>query len=249
MTTFRLNTLNSWYINLNTRPDRRAQIKAQLARANVVASRLSAFRKEDYAGMASDVALMQATPNTIGNWLSHTFLWRTVQDTDQNVLVLEDDAVLCADFRQRLQYLETHLPDDWDIVFLCGTFHLNPPHWHADDLGRDVELTDDPHLLRAYGVFSNHGYIVRGWSAGKLLRRMKDLMPKAKGSDHALIMLQPELRAYVMVPGAVFQRDSESDIGKGVTRFSLFKSLGPYVYTERMDDFDPTTFDWHEARR
>ena len=241
-------TLDAWYINLDKRTDRKAQIEAEFARVNLPARRLSAFTKEDWTGPESDVAMMQKTPNTIGNWLSHTYLMRTVQNTDRDVLIVEDDTTLCADFQERLRYLEEHLPEDWDIAFLGATFHIDPPHWHAEALGRDVATTDVPHLLRAYGVWSNHGYIVRGRSAGKILRMMRDIMPKAAGSDTALIMLQPQLKAYVMVPGAVFQRDSRSDIGVGITRFSGFLKLGPYVYTEHLNDFDPTEFDWKEAR-
>ena len=247
VTAFRRNNLDTWYINLDHREDRRAQIEAELSRVNLPARRLSAFTKGDWVGPESSVALMQPTPNTIGNWMSHTFLIGSGELTGRDVLVLEDDAILCADFQERLKYLAKHLPDDWDIVFLGATFHLNPPHWHKDTLGRDVELIGDPHLLRAYGVWSNHGYIVRAKSARKILDLMRGLMPSAKGSDHALIMSQPNLNAYVMVPGAVFQRDSESDIGKGVTVFSGFKNLGPYVYTENLNDFDPTKHDWKEA--
>ncbi len=248
MNGFSRSTLDTWYINLDKRTDRKAQIEAELARACLHGRRLSAFTKEDWTGPESDVVLMRPTANTIGNWLSHTYLMRTVQNTERDVLIVEDDTLLCADFQERLQYLEEYLPEDWDIVFLGATFHLDPPQWHAEDLGRDVEVTDDPHLMRAYGVWSNHGYIVRGKSAGKILSLMRSIMPKAAGSDTALIMLQPQLKAYVMVPGAVFQRDSESDIGVGITRFSPFLKLGPYVYTEKLDDFDPANFDWKEAK-
>ncbi len=248
MSHFSRSTLDTWYINLDKRTDRKVQIEAELARVNLPARRLSAFTKEDFTGPALDIAEMRRTPNTLGNWLSHTYLMRTVQNTERDVLIVEDDTLLCADFQERLHYLEEHLPEDWDIVYLGATFHIDPPQWHADDLGRDVEVTDVPHLLRAYGVWSNHGYIVRGRSARKLLGLMQNIMPKAAGSDTAMIMLQPQLKAYVMVPGAVFQRDGVSDIGDGITRFSGFLNLGPYVYTQRMDDFDPTKFDWKEAR-
>ncbi len=180
--------------------------------------------------------------------MSHTFLMRTVQNTDRDLLVLEDDVYLASDFMDRLQYLEDNMTLPWDYIALCGTFHVNPPVWHAGDIGRDVELTPIKHILRALGVWSNHGYIIRGRSVEKILGLMRSVMPSARGSDHALIMVQPQLNAYVFVPGMVFQHDMESDVGEGVTKFSHFTNLGPYVFQDKLDQFDPDSFDWAEAR-
>ncbi len=248
MTQFRIANLDPWYVNLDHRTDRRLLIEGELSRAGLSARRFSAMTKEDYRGPAANAANMQSHPDTIGNWLSFTYLFRSVQNTDRDLLLLEDDAILAPDIMDRFRYLEEVMPDDWDILFLCGTFHCNPAVWHRKDIGRDVEVTPVKHLLRAYGVFSNHGMVVRGSSSQKVLSLMNGVMPQALGSDHALILIQPQLNAYVFVPGCVFQRDMTSDVVPGgFTAFSNFLNMGPYVYQDKMTDFDPDGFDWKEA--
>ena len=93
--------------------------------------------------------------------------------------------------------------------------------------------------------------IVRGRSAGKVLAAMRSVMSTARGSDHALILAQPQLQAYVFVPGCVFQRDGVSDVaeGGGFTRFSDFKKMGPYVFQDRLTDWDVNSYDWAEAAK
>lgn len=249
MSTFRIDDLDAWYINLDHRTDRRLHIEYEAGKHSLTINRLPAFTHLDYHGPEENVVHMRPTQKTIGNWLSHTHLIRLAAASNRNVLVLEDDAILCSDFMARLQYLEDNLDLDWDIVFLGATFHVRPAVWHHKDLGCDAERTHLKHLFRAYGVWSNHGYIVRGENAGKVLGLMESVMPRANGSDHALILVQPQLNAYVFVPGAVFQMDGKSDIGEGFTKFSGFLRLGQYVFTDKMTDFDPDSRNWDTLRK
>lgn len=227
------------YINLSHRTDREEHIQGQLSRAGITAQRFEALKKEDYNGPTEDVALMQSTPNTIGNWLSHTSVIGLAAPGDI-VGVLEDDAMICLDLLKRLDYIEKKMPSNlWDIFFLGATFHTDPGgKWHKE-LGCDYALTSIKHIVRVFGAFSNQGYLVNGDSSKQILFGMKERMRHSRGSDHALIQLQPLLRCYAFVPGCVFQIDGPSDIAKGVTRFSNFRrSLGSYVWADRLEDFD-----------
>lgn len=251
MSTFSVDMLDSWYINLERRPDRRELMRPvvkEFHNDGMNLRRFSAFTPDCWSEPKEAAPKLYGT-KTAANWMSHTFLMRTVQDTDRDVLILEDDIYLASDFMDRLCYLEQYMTLPWDYIALCGTFHVNPPVWHAEDIGRDVELTNIKHILRAYGVWSNHGYIVRGRSVAKILGLMRSVMPSARGSDHALIMVQPKLNAYVFVPGMVFQRDLQSDVGEGITRFSKFLDMGPYVFQDRLEQFDPDGFNWAEAKQ
>lgn len=240
-----------WYINLSHRQDRRDHIARELTKAGIQAERFDALRMEDYHGPKEHVAVMKAgTPKTIGNWLSHTAVWEKGKGTDKAIGVLEDDALLCEDFTTRLQYIEDHFDRDWDIFYLGATYHVNPAVWHKHTLGRDFEQTDIKYIHRVYGAFSNQGYLVNGRSVDKLLAMMQEEMPKARGSDQALIQLQPKLQCFSFTPGMVFQIDSESDIGRGVTHFSHFlKALGPHVWCNRLEDFDYDSYDWGPGKR
>lgn len=225
------------YINLAHRTDRKSHIEREFSKiGGLPATRFEALTKEDYDGPAEDVAKMQHTPNTIGNWLSHTAVM--AKATPGKVVgLLEDDALLCSDFHDRLRYIEERFSYDWDIFFLGATFHDDRGQWHPE-LGHDHELTDTPHIVRLYGAFSNQGYLINGNSSAKILEMMQERMQHSTGSDHALIQIQPELQCYGFVPGMVFQIDGQSDIGDGVTRFSNFLRMGQYVWTDTMEEFD-----------
>ncbi len=233
----------SWhFVNLSHRTDRLLHINNQLDRAGIKAERFEAFRYRDYHGPSKNIQNMVTTPNTIGNWLSVTALMRKAADTEGVVGLLEDDALLCSDFAERLQYIEDNYKEPWDIFFLGATVHVNEAPWHPE-LGMDCEPTDVRHIWRTYGAFSNQGMLINGKSAEKVLGLMEKVMPDSRGSDHALIQVQPELQCYCFIPGLVFQIDGQSDIGKGWTKFSNFlKNPGPHVWCDKLDDFDYDEF-------
>ena len=227
-----------WFINLWHREDRRQHIAQQLEKAGIVAQRFAALTKGDYNGPAENVAEMMSTPNTIGNWLSHLALMRQAAEDGGILGLLEDDALICSDFQHRLGYILGNMGDDWDIFFLGATFHDDRGQWHPE-LGKDHELTDIKHIVRTYGAFSNQGYLINGKTAARTVELMEEVMPQSRGSDHALIKIQPKLRCFAFVPGCVFQIDGPSDIGPGITRFSGFlKSLGQYAWTDTLAEFD-----------
>jgi GR25 family glycosyltransferase involved in LPS biosynthesis len=252
MGTFSLANLDTYWINLESRPDRRKLMEAELANAGLTdARRFSAMTREEWREPIERAPRI-APFRTAGNWLSFCHLFRTIQDTDRQAMILEDDIFLARDIGKRLQYLEDAMTLPYDVIFLGATFHLkrNAPNglWHPE-IGRDVELTPIKHVLRAYGVWSNHGMIINGKSAGKILALMRSVMHEARGSDHALILVQPQLDAYVFVPGCVMQHDGVSDVAEsgGTTVFSNFLKMGPYVYQDWLSNWNPDEFDWAEA--
>ena len=247
MNQFRWREIVWRYVNLSHRTDRVKHISGQLERVGLLAQRFNALRKEDYDGPPEDVAQMQGTPNTIGQWLSMMALWRSIIGTDTLLGVLEDDALLAVDMCKRLQYIEDHFNLPFDIFFLGATFHADKAVWHPE-LDRDFEFTQIKHIVKVFGAFSNQGYITNPDSAEKILSMMQERMPYSRGSDHALIQIQPQLNCFCFVPGMVFQIDGQSDIGDGITRFSAFReSLGEYVWADRLEDFDYDT--WAKGRK
>lgn len=249
--TFRIDRLDPWIINLDHRTDRWEAMQRELRRINLPARRFSAMTPDEFSEKPGAAPLIEGK-KTSGNWASMAYLMRLNQGTDRDLLMLEDDVCFCSDFWERMAYLEDSLTFPWDVIFLGATFHLdrNAPNgrWHPER-PNDVERTPLRHLFRSYGTWSNHGMIVRGRSAGKVLAVMRSVMDVVRGSDHALILVQPLLDAYVFVPGCVFQRDGESDVaeGGGFTRFSDFRKMGPYVFQDRLVDWDIDGYDWAEA--
>lgn len=240
------------YVNLASRPDRRAHAEAEFAKHNLNVRRFDAFEPEDWDGPPDKVAQMMArTPGAVGCWMSQTDIILSGFERGLKLIgVFEDDVCLCEDFPERLDYISKHLTWDWDVFYLGATFHV-PGEWHRKpdcvdwiDHGRDVWPTADPRIMRTPGIWGTYAYIVNGSKARKVLNALDEIMSVSDGIDHAFIRIGDRLNTYCFVPGCCWQYDNQSNIGDGVTDFSGFKTLGPYVWRDRMTDFDPTTFNW-----
>lgn len=245
------------YVNLDHRVDRRLQMESNLARLKIKAERVRGMLPSEYKGSPDKIRAMWERPQkgAIGCHFSQVGIIEQAGNNDKHAFVMEDDLCFCRDFHARMRmisiFCSTH---KWDVIWLGGTFHINPPYWHKD-MGRDAELTDHNRMIRTYGCFCTYAYIVNKASIPRLLRDMDLLLPRSIGIDHMMIMLQPKMHTYAFVPGCIKQYDHMSDIGvdrngqPAMTNFSNFSKLGPYWWQEFMEDFDPTTFNWHEARR
>ena len=256
MTRIRCDDIEFFYVNLASRPDRREHAEGQFAKHGLFAERFEAFTPDEWPGPEEAVARMRPTPGAIGCYQSQTHLIRLAKGSDRLICVCEDDVLFCEDFNTRLQYIEDNFDEDFDIFWLGATFHVKatlPPGeqlwteklWPGE-LGRDVELTPVKHILRTYCLWGTYSYIVNGRSVEKILKLFKDNVHRARGIDDLCMMLGRELKTFCFVPGMAFQIDGRTDIGvggDGITRFSHFHKLGPYVFTERMEEFDPDKFE------
>lgn len=236
------------FVNLDHRKDRLARMEESLQKLGIAAVRTPGMLPSEYKGDPSRVRVMRnRTPGAIGCHFSQVKIMTEALNRRKHAFVMEDDLMFCSDFHRRIQHMEKFIEThDWDILWLGGTFHINPPYWHT--ASRDAELTDDPRMIRTYGAFCTYAYIVRDTRIEKVLTLLDSWLDKSMGIDWAMIQMQPALCTYAFVPGCTRQYDNQSDIGKGITRFSGFAKLGPYWYQDKMTDFDPTKFDWHEAK-
>jgi GR25 family glycosyltransferase involved in LPS biosynthesis len=239
------------FVNLTHRTDRLNLMLEACDTAQIPAVRVRGMLPSEYKGNPKRVEVMQKrTPGAIGCWFSQVKIMQEALRLRKHAWVMEDDLIFCKDFHARLARMEQFLTCRiriWDILWLGATFHVNPPYWHKQDLGRDAETTDDPRMLRTFGAFCTYAYIVRDRSIERVLHLLDEWLDLSMGIDWAMIQIQPQLQTFAFVPGSVIQRDNKSDIGSGMTIFSGFSKLGPYWFAERMEDFDPTTFEWHEA--
>lgn len=239
------------FVNLDHRTDRLERMKASLQKVGIEAVRTRGMLPAEYVGDPAKVQVMRnRTPGAIGCHFSQVNVMRKALWKRSHAFVMEDDLVFCQDFHERMGIMEAFLQGrDWDVIWLGAMFHINPPWWHKTGLGRDAERTDHPRILRTYGAFSTHAYIVNRESIQKVLQMLDDIVSKSMGIDWAFIQMQPSLQTFAFVPGMVIQYDNKSDIGNGMTIYSNFKKLGPYWFQDRMEDFDPATFNWAEANR
>lgn len=249
------------YINLEHREDRLSHMKKELSRAGIKAVRFPAidttvdnFDALSYPRNKIRRMLMR-TPGAVGCHYSQVSVMAVAEVNNRDAFVMEDDIVFCKDFHRRMEHIEKFLlTREWDVFWLGGTFHVNPPIWHSANhpemgkiLGKDIECTEDPRIVRTYGAFSTFAYIVNLYSIPKVLKLLDKNIFDSDGIDHLFIRIQPQLKCYAFVPGCVRQIDNKSDIGRGMTIFSNFSRLGPYWYQDLAEDFDPGIFNWAEA--
>jgi len=250
------------YLNLDIREDRKEHIEKELARIGIAAVRTRGKLPNEYDLTEHRFNIMASrTAGAIGCWMGMREMMVEAIKQDKHCFIFEDDVILASDYIERLNYMEkffeTH---DWDIWFGGALFHCSPPHWHngsgfmleGSNLGRDAELTDDPRVIRTWGCFSTHNWLIKRESVQKVMDLLDSVMHRSIGIDHACIILQPQLKCYTFVGGSASQLDNESNIGTGWTIYSNFARLNgtiensKYWFTDRIEDFNPEIFDWQE---
>lgn len=250
------------FINLDHRQDRYIHMQKELSKAGITAERTRGMLPIEYQGDKKKVeVMMKRTPGAVGCHFSQLKVMEKALSLNKHAFVMEDDLIFCDDFLSRLEYIENFLSmHPWDLVWLGGTVHINPPYWHTGRnpdllgavIGKDAELTDDPRIIRTYGAFSTYAYIVNVESLERVLKLLDSIVHESMGIDWAFIKLQPQLHTYMFLPGCVKQMDNPSDIGnphangkKAFTFFSHFeRSTGPYWWKKRMEEFDPKNIRW-----
>lgn len=238
------------FVNLDHRQDRLIRMNHSLEVAGLTAIRERGMLPHEYRGDPARVLKMRnRTPGAIGCHYSQVAIMAKALAAGNHAFVMEDDLIFCRDFQKRIAMIDEFTQKNaWDVIWLGGTFHINPPYWHKT-FGRDAETTHDPYFMRTYGAFCTYAYIVNGRSLGTVIRMLEEQVPNSIGIDYAFIQIQPKLKTFAFVPGCITQYDNRSDIGKGMTIFSGFAKLGPYWYQDRLEDFNPATYNWHEAKR
>lgn len=244
-------------INLAYRVDRKVHMMDELKRVQIKPYILLPGKLPDQVLVNDPKAHLmrygtpqrKGTPGAIGCYVSQMKAMEMAHKHNLHAFVMEDDLIFCDDFKERMGIASAFLTSKkWHVLWLGATFHINPPYWHKTTLRRDAETTAHPNMMRTYGAFSTHAYIVNRSFIPEILKELDNQMPTSIGIDYSFIRMQPQLHCYAFVPGCVIQMDNQSDIGRGITKFSGFAKLGPYWFQKKMADFDPIKFDWKEAK-
>lgn len=253
------------FVNLSHRTDRLDHMKKEVVKLGIPVERFEAIKTSERTWDENKWGVMlRRTPGACGCWQSQVEVMKNALAFKRDVLVCEDDLMIASDIKDRLDYAEKYLnTHEWDILWLGATVSINPTYWHTgknpelildNPLGRDAECTDDPRILRTYGEFCTYSYIVNRDSIEKVLSLLDSIVHEAMGIDWAMIKLQPQLKTFCFVPGGVFQINNQSDIGEGITSFTPFLKINgtlensAYVYQDKIDLFNPASFDWAEAQ-
>lgn len=219
-------------LNLDRSSDRLALFRARnphlagIERVSAVDGRLADRRRLIEHGIMSPD--LNYSDGAVGCAMSHLTQWRDAAQGGEPLTIIEDDAVLCANFEEESARVLAGLPDDWEYV-MWGfnfdaplTFHLGEglsPCTSAFDqaaMRQDIRnfasrrvSTMAFRLLRGFGTVC---YSISPRGAMRLvefclpLRPMDTMHPGLAhrianaGIDNMLARVWPEMAAYVAVP-------------------------------------------------
>jgi glycosyl transferase family 25 len=188
---------HAFYINLETRPDRKAHVEKQLETIGIQAQRFNAIKLENGA---------------IGCSMSHLSCLETAKKNNwDHVLIVEDD-ILFTDpelFKtQSSLFFKKH--PDFDVVLIAGN---NVPPYHSID----------ETCIKIRNCQTTTGYLVKSHYYDTLIQNYKEGIHKLlkEPQNHRLyaidkywFRLQEKDNWYLIVPLSVVQREDYSDIEK-----------------------------------
>jgi len=88
----------------------------------------------------------------IGCLLSHYMLWQTLWYLPYDeILILEDDAILCDNFKEKFVEFKNKLPSDWEYVFV-GHCCLPPEKYQIKISDNIITTTHSPMCTHAYMI-------------------------------------------------------------------------------------------------
>lgn len=152
--------LPTFYINRDRDQDRRKSLEEHLTVAGMSGERITAveglavpadFRDMFFEGTALHSRLK---PGEVGCYASHLKTMKVIVERDFDyALVLEDDAILPADFHTIVAQVLARLPQGWDLVHICkDTNRAVKPVADLDHGHRIVRYSRVPETTTAYLV-------------------------------------------------------------------------------------------------
>ena len=137
--------------------------------------------------------------------LSHVFAINLASSMNyKNILVIEDDAVLCEDFVERLSILENEIPNDWEHIYLGGMIWEN----FISSKRRAS------HIYESTVVSGTHAYILNQNSYTKVTDYISRLENNVDGMMTNIIQ-EKLLKSYMFIPFFAYQDTLRSDIELG----------------------------------
>ena len=194
---------HAYYINLDSRPDRKEHVEEQMSLIGIQAERFKAIKLPNGA---------------IGCSMSHLKLLETAKANNlPHILIVEDDIKFLNPELFKFQ-LNTFLSNHkgWDVVLLGG--NNIPPYTKIDDT-----------CVKISSCQTTTGYFVNGHYFDILITNFRNGINKLLESPHLHIMyaidkfwfrLQRSHNWFLIIPLTVTQREDYSDIEKRTTDYT-----------------------------
>jgi len=197
----------TYVISLPRATERWSRVASRLDLAGISYARFDAVDGRDFQRVGTpppDVhraCWQTCTPGALGCALSHIALWKVCAAAGhESTLIVEDDVVLCDNFKDRLASVLDHAPRDFDILLLgyldpstSQTYAFSPqedrlgtPGTAGKDTAETPDIVDMP---RFYGT---HAYVISKQGALKLRKA------RATFQVDIQLSLTPDLNIYAV---------------------------------------------------
>lgn len=195
---------HTFYINLDTRPDRKAHVEQQLKTIGINnPQRFNAIKMDNGA---------------IGCSLSHLKLIETAKINNwDHILIVEDDILFTQPnifVTQFNNFLSKH--QDYDVVILAG--NNCPPFINVDDTCVQVKQcqTTTSYLVKSH----YYDKLINNYREGLNLLMREPYNHRLYAIDKYWFRLQAKDKWFLIIPLTVTQREDYSDIEKRPTNYS-----------------------------
>jgi glycosyl transferase family 25 len=164
-TDFKIN--KTYVINLETDKDRLKDILNMGKRENIHIERFDAVNGRKLSSQDPYIKKFFSKQNKLkksqkGCALSHIKIWEKIKENnDENVMILEDDAIIPTDFNNKLNAYIKELPDNWEMVLLGGNNIVGKQY-------SKLLLKANP-LTKKHCNYGLFGYLIKKNTATKLL--------------------------------------------------------------------------------
>jgi len=201
-------------LNLQRNPEKRKNIEDQFKKLNIKDYLFFPAIDGKYITNNIDVKIgvgygvgRQLTKTEIAIIMGHiNMLQYTNANNLENIIILEDDVILCDDFNERLDKILKDLPNDWEYVYLSG---------HSDyekfPIVSSQKIVKSPKMI---GAFS---YMVNKTAYQKLINFCLSFMTTYDDMIMQMISLK-RLNSYTVFPFLTYIGDTYSENGKSITK-------------------------------
>lgn len=210
-----------YYINLESRSERRIHIEEQLSIIGIKGQRFNAIKMENGA---------------IGCSMSHLkILQNAYKKKLEHILILEDDITFLNPelFKEQFKkFMELHR-NEWDVVLFAG--NNVPPYEKTDDTCIKVNRcqTTTGYLVNSHYIINLLFNVKMGLT--KLLKNPSQRILYA--IDKFWFLLQTTGKWYLIIPASVMQMDDYSDIEKKVTKYkNLMLDIDKTEYIKKVNE-------------
>lgn len=200
-------------LNLQRSADRKQLMEEQFMKLNLTNyTFFPGFDGKNIINMSFNVSIIRGSGlgrklerNEISIIMTHIAALKHAQVMDyENVIIFEDDVVLCEDWKERIDWLFQNLPDDWEYAYLAG---------HSDFV--KLPMFEEPTIIKAPPMIGAFSYLVNKKGIQKLIDYCGEF--STTYDDMIMHKIQTnKLNGYYLAPYMTYHRDNMSVLWEGV---------------------------------